>query len=194
MKTFKKFGHSNRGSMLPSIPFGKVSKMNNSKAMSSRLYQTSQSTMVALGIVNKAGKRRVLRDRTHRRYLYEGVHHVPVFNLKFQNQPVLLAFKFIVYRTSIKIYIEAKLMPTFQDNARWQYFINRNKQLILELTERLATKYMHMCENKFEALIESHLIIANNQLKIEKTAEYLVSDVHSMRGFFAYEDEISQMS
>jgi len=85
MKTFTKFGNTNRGSMLPSIPFGKTSKMNNAKAMTSRLYQTSSATMVALGIVNKAGKRRVLRDRTHRRYLYEGTHQVPVFNLKFQN-------------------------------------------------------------------------------------------------------------
>ena len=60
MKSFKKFGALNRGSMLPSIPFGKVGKINNSKAMSSRLHQTSHKTMVALGIITKAGKRRVL--------------------------------------------------------------------------------------------------------------------------------------
>jgi len=53
---------------------------------------------------------------------------------------------------------------------------------------------MCVCENRFDALIESHLIIANNQLKIEKASEYLVSDVHSTRGYFAYADEASQMS
>jgi hypothetical protein len=35
-------------------------------------------------------------------------------------------------------------------------------------------------------MIANLLIIANNQLKIEKTNEYLVADVHSTRGFFAY--------
>ena len=40
-KTFKKFGSANRGSMLPSIPFGRVSKINNSKAVTSRLFQAS---------------------------------------------------------------------------------------------------------------------------------------------------------
>ena len=64
----------------------------------------------------------------------------------------------------------------------------------MELSERLAIKYMCMSENKYGQLIESHLIVANSQLKIEKTAEYLVSDVHSTRGYFAYADEISNMS
>ena len=43
-------------------------------------------------------------------------------------------------------------------------------------------------------MIETFTIVANNQLKIEKTTEYLVSDVHSTRGYFAYADELSQMS
>ena len=43
-------------------------------------------------------------------------------------------------------------------------------------------------------MIETLVIVANNQLKIEKTSEYLVSDVHSTRGYFAYADELSNMS
>ena len=66
--------------------------------------------MQALGIINKAGRKRVFRDRAHKRYLYEGYHEIPVFNLKFQDEPVLLAFKFTIYRTSVKIYAEAKLL------------------------------------------------------------------------------------
>ena len=50
---------------------------------------------------------------------------------------------------------------------------------------------MQQNDNRFEAMIENSIIVANNQLKIEKTSEYLVADVHSQRGFFAYEDELS---
>ena len=64
----------------------------------------------------------------------------------------------------------------------------------MELSERLAIKYMCLCENDFTQLIETNLIVANNQLKIEKTTEYLVSDVHSTRGYFAYTDDLSNMS
>ena len=149
--------------------------------------------MSALGIINKAGRKRIFKDRTHKRHLYEGLHEIPVFNLKFQNEPVLLAFKFNVYRTAVKIYVEAKMLP-LQNNFRFNYFINRNKQLILELSERLAIKYMCLCDNDFSQMIETYTIVANNQLKIEKTTEYLVSDVHSTRGYFAYEDELSHMS
>jgi len=79
-------------------------------------------------------------------------------------------------------------------NAFFANFINKNRQLILELSERLAIKYMCQCDNDFAQLIETFIIVANNQLKIEKTAEYLVSDVHSTRGYFAYADELSNMS
>lgn len=149
--------------------------------------------MQALGIINKAGRKRVFRDRAHKRYLYEGYHEIPVFNLKFQDEPVLLAFKFTIYRTSVKIYAEAKLLQT-QTNHTYAYFVNKNKQLILGLSERLAIKYMCLSENDFPRLVETFMIIANNQLKIERMNEYLVSDVHSTRGYFAYADEISNMS
>ena len=76
----------------------------------------------------------------------------------------------------------------------YAYFVNRNKQLILGLSERLAIKYMCLSENDFPRLVETFMIVANNQLKIERMNEYLVSDVHSTRGYFAYADEISNMS
>ena len=82
-KTFRKFGNTNRGSMLPQIPFGNLSKLNNSKAAQSKLYNVTSDTMQVLGIVNKAGRKKVFRDRTHKRHLYEGLHEIPVFNLKF---------------------------------------------------------------------------------------------------------------
>lgn len=117
------------------------------------------------------------QHRSVRRYLYEGFHQVPVFNLKYQEPPVLLKFKFIVYRTAVKIYVEAKLL-SMHENARFNYFINKNRQLILELSERLAIKHMNQCDNSYEQFIESQIIVANDQLKIEKTNEYLVSNVH----------------
>ena len=58
----------------------------------------------------------------------------------------------------------------------------------------MAIKYMCLVENDFSQLIQTFVIIANNQLKIERTNEYLVSDVHSTRGYFAYADDLSTMS
>ena len=66
--------------------------------------------------------------------------------------------------------------------------------MILELSERLAIKYMCLCDDDFAQLIETFVIVANNQLKIEKMTEYLVSDVHSTRGYFVYADDLSNMS
>ena len=97
--------------MLPTIPFGRTGRLNNSKASNSKLYSVTQDTMNALGIINKAGRKRIYKDRTHKRHLYEGMHEVPVFNLKFQDEPVLHAFKFNIYRTAIKIYLVAKMLP-----------------------------------------------------------------------------------
>ena len=61
---------------------------------------------------------------------------------------------------------------------------------MLELSEKITIKYLIANDNDYSQLISNLLIVANNQLKIEKTPEYLVSDVHSTRGFFAYEDEV----
>jgi hypothetical protein len=61
---------------------------------------------------------------------------------------------------------------------------------VLELSEKLTIKHLVANENDYSLLISNLFIVANNQLKIEKTTEYLVSDVHSTRGFFAYEDQL----
>ena len=66
--------------------------------------------------------------------------------------------------------------------------MSHNSKLVLELSEKLTIKHLVMNENDYSLLISNLFIVANNQLKIEKMTEYLVSDVHSNRGFFAYED------
>ena len=108
--------------------------------------------------MTKSGKRKNVRDKQRKRILYQGNHQIPVFNLKVQDEPTLLYFKFTIYRTSIKIYCEAKLF----NNQKMSALINRNKQLILELSERLAIKYMQQNDNNFEMMIENLMIIANN--------------------------------
>ncbi len=68
--------------------------------------------------------------------------------------------------------------------------MSTNSKLVLELSEKLTIKHLVANENDYSLLISNLFIVANNQLKIEKTTEYLVSDVHSTRGFFAYEDQL----
>jgi hypothetical protein len=68
--------------------------------------------------------------------------------------------------------------------------VSTNSKLVLELSEKLTIKHLVANENDYSLLISNLFIVANNQLKIEKTTEYLVSDVHSTRGFFAYEDQL----
>ena len=130
-------------------PFGRASKVNSYKAQTSRVISTiDQDTLKTLGIVNKSGRKRVIKDKNKRRLLYEGVHEIPVFNLKLQDQPVLLQFKFTAYRTSIKIYIEGRIFLK-PEQVRYAHFINRNRQLIVELSERMAIKHMGHCDNDF---------------------------------------------
>ena len=140
------------------MPFGKVTKINQIKAQASQQYPVAQDTMRALGIMTKSGKRRNFSDRQRKRILYTGNHQIPVFNLKCQDEPALLFFKFVIYRTAVKIYVEAKLFA----NQKMGALINRNKQLVLELSERLAIKYMQQNDNSFEMMIENLMIVANN--------------------------------
>ena len=46
-----------------------------------------------------------------------------MFNLKYQDEPTLLFFKFVIYRTAVKIYVEAKLFG----NQKMGTLINRNR-------------------------------------------------------------------
>jgi hypothetical protein len=52
-------------------------------------------------------------------------------------------------------------------------------------------KYLQANNNDFSLLISNLFIIANQQLRIENPPEYLVQEVHSNRGYFAYEDQIN---
>ena len=48
-----------------------------------------------------------------KRQLYNGVHEVPCFNLKYSDSPILLSFRFSVFRMNSskrKIFIGAKML------------------------------------------------------------------------------------
>lgn len=46
-------------------------------------------------------------------------------------------------------------------------YVDMSAHLILELTEKLAFKYLNMSGNDFERMIEDMVIIMNSKLKIE---------------------------
>jgi|LauGreDrversion4_2_1035121.scaffolds.fasta_scaffold119943_4 hypothetical protein len=46
--------------------------------------------------------------------------------------------------------------------------INKNQQLILDISEKQASKYLLISGNSFATMIENKLIVANNNLQIEK--------------------------
>lgn len=79
--------------------------------------------------------------------LYQGENSVPVFNYKIAEKPKMKTFNFLIYRAKNKIYIEATLKKQWQEKS--DKFINQNKQLVLELTEKLAEKYLMNCQNSF---------------------------------------------
>jgi hypothetical protein len=70
-----------------------------------------------------------------------------------------------------------------------QYLINRNKPLSLDISEKLCEKLLLRNGNDFGSMIENELIVANSTLQVSKKREYLVKDVHSTRGHFAYVEE-----
>jgi hypothetical protein len=66
--------------------------------------------------------------------------------------------------------------------------VNPNKQLICELSEKLASKYLSASQNNFSELIVARFEIIDDKLLVRSQPEYLVSEVHARRGFFVYED------
>jgi hypothetical protein len=107
-------------------------------------------------------------------------------NPKFADKSSPVEFTFSSYRLGIKVYIEAK--PTPMQHIV-QFLINKNRPLNLEISEKLCEKFMLRNENDFGRLIENELIVANSTLIVSKKPEYLVKDVHSLRGHFVYVDE-----
>lgn len=49
-----------------------------------------------------------------KRQLYNGIHEVPCFNLKLGDKPILMSFKFSIFRMNNnkrKIFVGAKILP-----------------------------------------------------------------------------------
>ncbi|TNV85485.1 hypothetical protein FGO68_gene10874 [Halteria grandinella] len=116
------------------------------------------------------------------RLIYEGYHRIPVFNLKVSDKPVLLPLAFSVYRVGHKVYFEASqsipaslliLQPELRAEKRNASYsmINKNSQLILDTSEKMAAKYLSLSDNSFARLIEDKIIVANQKLQIEKLSE-----------------------
>lgn len=135
------------------------------------------------------------RDGTKRRVLYQGMHEIPVFNLRVGSQPVLLAFRFTVFRLANKkkIFISAR-MANENDLKIALIYVNTGNALLLELTEKAALKYLMMSNNDFGAMIEDTVIVTNNRLKIENVdrQKYLVREVMNTGQFAYVEDSLSK--
>lgn len=93
---------------------------------------------------------------------------MPVFNLKQSNQPILVSFRFNIFRilNKRKIFVQAKIMPSELTKTVLLY-VDQNANLLLELTEKQAQKYLMMVENDFGVMIEDLVIITNSKVKIE---------------------------
>jgi len=121
-----------------------------------------------------------------KRFLYEGFHWVPVFNLKLTDKPLLIPLAFQIYRVNHKVYIEGlQQVPShmllsnhekaehFKQERKNQHsifeaMISKNAVLVLEISEKQAQRYLGMCKNSFSKMIEEKVIVANNSLQIEK--------------------------
>jgi hypothetical protein len=124
------------------------------------------------------------------------MHEVPVFNLRIGSQPVLLAFRFTVFRLANrkKIFISARV--AHENNAQIaMLYVHTGNALLLELTEKAALKYLMMSGNDFGGMIEDTIIVTNNRLKIENVdrQKYLVREVMN-GGQFAYVDDTASQS
>ena len=159
--------------------------------MTNTSYFTKDSSILA-GSKSLLRKPEEAEKYLHRkRQLYKGIHEVPVFNLKLSNKPILLSFSFSVFRMNNnkrKIFVSGKLLSG-QPRVSMSY-VHANANLLLELTEKAAQKYLLMSDNDFGTMIEDLIIVANSRLKIENvnTQQYTVSEVMN-QGYYAYVDE-----
>ena len=64
-----------------------------------------------------------------------------------------------------KVFVGGKLLPNSPPIA-WEY-VNPNANLILELSEKEAIKYLMMSDNDFSKMVEDLVIVMNNKIKIE---------------------------
>jgi len=74
-----------------------------------------------------------------KRHLYQQIHEVPVFNLRVSNQPILVSFRFTVFRMANKkkIFVQAKMLQTSMSKLVLMY-VSLDAPLSLELTEKQA--------------------------------------------------------
>lgn len=84
-----------------------VSPHQRSQAMS---YFTKDQA--ALGSNSRLNGGSEFQPPRSKRHLYSGVHEVPVFNLKISSQPILVSFRFNIFRlvNKSKIFVQAKLL------------------------------------------------------------------------------------
>ena len=118
-------------------PF-KQSKMNG---VSNTSYFTKDSSLMkrtgSNGLMEKPEEAEKYLNR--KRQLYNGVHEVPCFNLKYTDTPILLSFRFSVFRmnnSKRKIFIGAKMLQG--QPAICQRYVHANAHLLLELNEKQA--------------------------------------------------------
>jgi len=77
-----------------------------------------------------------------------------------------------------KIFVQAKVLQAQMNKITNQY-VDVNANLLLELTEKAAMKYLMMVDNDFGVMIEDLVIITNSKVKIEdvNSKQYMVSEV-----------------
>ena len=68
-----------------------------------------------------------------------------------------------------------------------------NANLLLDISEKAAQKYLMMSQNDFGTMIEDLVIVTNSKLKIENVnaKQYTVAEVMN-QGYYALVDESTQ--
>lgn len=89
-------------------------KQSNFTGKTNTSYFTKDSSVLTGGksVPGKLGDTQKYLNR--KRQLYTAIHEVPCFNLKYADAPILLSFKFSVFRMNNnkkKIFIGAILLP-----------------------------------------------------------------------------------
>ena len=73
-------------------------------------------------------------------------------------------------------------------------YLNINKHLSLDISQKLAEKFLLQNNNSFAELITNKVQVINSNLIIEQTPDYLVSEVHKERGYFTYRDDSGKLA
>ena len=85
-----------------------------------------------------------------------------------------------------KIFIQAKLMPGQKNKFIYLYVVN-SENLVLELTEKQAQRYLMMSNNDFGCMIEDLIIVTNSKLKIEAmSSKFYTNDDRQRQKYFSF--------